>query len=118
MSIRTLKFAIQSDPANSRAIGHHAKQMNAAYNAAIDVLNREPELLKRSGKGEPDTTNKRITKWRRGNRQLANHITADPHPTGDRDPSPRRNRPAAARNPQPTAPTSPAPLPGWKSYGQ
>ena len=69
--LRTLKFAVQRDPANSQAIGYHAAQMNAAYNAAVDVLNREPELPKRSGKGRPDAMNKRITKWRQANRQQA-----------------------------------------------
>ena len=70
-SIRTLKFAIQRDTANSSAIGYHATQMNAAYNVAVDVLNREPELPKRSGKNHPDALNKRITKWRQANRQQA-----------------------------------------------
>ena len=69
--IRTLKFAVWRDPANSRAIGYHATQMNAAYNVAVDALNREPDLPKRSGKGRPDAMNKRITKWRQANRQQA-----------------------------------------------
>ena len=68
MSIRTLKFALQRDPANSRAIGYHATQQNAAYNVAVDVLNREPELPKRSGKGKPDAMNKRITAWQQAYR--------------------------------------------------
>ena len=71
MSIRTLKFAIKRNPANSRAIGYYATQMNAAYNAAVDVLNREPELPKRSGKKHPDAMNKRTTAWRQANRQQA-----------------------------------------------
>ena len=61
MSIRTLKFALCHDPANSRAIGYHATQQNVAYNHAVDVLNREPNLSKRSGKNFPDAMNKRIT---------------------------------------------------------
>ena len=71
MSIRTLKFAIQRDPANSKAIGYHATQMNAAYNHAVDVLNREPELPKRSDKKHPDALNKRITGWRQANPEKA-----------------------------------------------
>ena len=71
MAIRTLKFALRYDPANSRAIGYHATQQNAAYNHAVDVLNREPELPKRSGKGKLDAMNKRITAWRQSNRQKA-----------------------------------------------
>ena len=67
--IRTLKFALRYDPANSWAIGYYATQQNAAYNAAVDVLNREPELPKRSGKNHPDALNKRITAWRQANRQ-------------------------------------------------
>ena len=69
--IRTLKFVLRSDPANSQAIGYHATQQNAAYNHAVDVLNREPELPKRSGRNCPDALNKRITIWRQANRQKA-----------------------------------------------
>ncbi len=66
--IRTLKFALRHDPASSRAISCHATQQNAAYNHAVDVLNREPNLPKRSGKNHPDAMNKRITAWRQVNR--------------------------------------------------
>ena len=69
--IRTLKFALRRDPASSRAIAYHATQQNAAYNHAVDVLNREPDLPKRSGKNAPDAMNKRITAWRQNNRQIA-----------------------------------------------
>ena len=51
--IRTLKLALFDDPANSRAIGYYSTQQNFAYNAAVDVLNREPELPKRSGRNHP-----------------------------------------------------------------
>ena len=67
--IRTLKFALRYDPANSRAIGYYATQQNTAYNAAVDVLNREPNLPKRSNQSCPDAINKRITAWRQDNRQ-------------------------------------------------
>ena len=69
--IRTLKFALRYEPANSRAIGYYATQQNAAYNHAVDVLNREPELPKRSGKKHHDGMNKRITAWRQANRHSA-----------------------------------------------
>ena len=69
--IRTLKFALRYDPTNSRAIGYHATQQNAAYNHAADLLNREPHLPKRSGKNHPDALNKRITAWRQADRQKA-----------------------------------------------
>ena len=69
--IRTLKFALHYQPANSQAIGYYATQQNAAYNAAVDVLNREPELPKRSGRHHHDALNKRITAWRQRNRQRA-----------------------------------------------
>ena len=59
--IRTLQFALRYDPTNSRAIGYHATQQNAAYNPAVDILNREPNLPKRSGRNHPDAMNKRIT---------------------------------------------------------
>ena len=35
--IRTLKFALHYQPANSQAIGYYATQQNAAYNAAVDA---------------------------------------------------------------------------------
>jgi len=69
--IRTLKFALCRNPDNSRAIGYHATQQNAAYNHAVDVLNREPNLPKRSGRNHPDAMNKRITAWRQADRQKA-----------------------------------------------
>ena len=69
--IRTLTFALRRDPDTSRAIGHHATQQNLAYNHAVDVLNREPNLPKRSGKNHPDALNKRITAWRQTHRQKA-----------------------------------------------
>ena len=69
--IRTLKFALRRDAANSQAIGYYATQQNAAYNYAVDVLNREPNLPKRSGRNHPDAINKRITAWRQANRQSA-----------------------------------------------
>ena len=69
--IKTLKFALRHDPSNSRAIGYHATQQSAAYNHAVDVLNQEPNLPKRSGRNHPDAMNKRITAWRQGNRQKA-----------------------------------------------
>ena len=69
--IRTLKFALRYDPANSRAVGYYATQQNAAYNHAVDVLNREPDLPKRSGNKHPDALNKRITAWRQAHRQQA-----------------------------------------------
>ena len=69
MAIHTLKFALHYDPDNSQAIGYHATQQNAAYNHAVDVLNREPVLPKRSGRNRPDPLNKRITVWWQANRQ-------------------------------------------------
>ena len=67
--IRTLTFALRRDPDTSRAIGYYATQQNLAYNHAVDVLNQEPELPKRSGHNHPDALNKRITAWRQANRQ-------------------------------------------------
>ena len=56
--IRTLKFALRHDPVNSQAVRYYATQQNTAYNHAVDVLNREPNLPKRSGKSHPDAINK------------------------------------------------------------
>ena len=64
--IRTLKFALRYNPANSWAVGCYATQQNAAHNAAVDVLNREPELPKRSGRNHPDALNKRRADWKHG----------------------------------------------------
>ena len=64
MSIRTLKLALRHDPANGRAIAYHTAQQNAAYNHAVDTLNREPNLSKRSSRDSPDALNKCITTWR------------------------------------------------------
>ena len=69
--IRSLKFALRHDPANRQAIGYHATQQNAAYNHAVDVLNRESTLPKRSGKTHPDAMNKRVTAWRQADRKTA-----------------------------------------------
>ena len=66
--IRTLKFALRRNPGNSRTIGYYATQQNAAYNHAVDILNHEPELPKRSGRNHPDALNKRVTAWRQANR--------------------------------------------------
>ena len=52
--IRTPKFALRYDPSNSQAIGYYATQHNAAYNTAVDVLNREPEFATRP---TPSTAN-------------------------------------------------------------
>ena len=71
MSIRTLKFAWCKDLASSQTIAYLATQQNLAYNHALDVLNREPDLPKRSGKNHPDAMNKRITASRKANRQQA-----------------------------------------------
>ena len=51
--IRTLKFALRYNPASSRAIGYYATQQNAAYNAAVDVLNREPKTAQAQRSASP-----------------------------------------------------------------
>ena len=38
--IRTRKFALRQDPANSQAIVCHATQQNAAHNIAVDGLSK------------------------------------------------------------------------------
>ena len=71
MGIHTLKFAIRHQPDNGRAVSYHATQQNLTYNHAVGVLNREPNLPKRSGRNHPDAMNKRITTWRQADRQKA-----------------------------------------------
>ena len=54
--IRTLIFALRSDPANS----YEATQQNAAYNVAVDIVNPELNLPKRNAhpaSGDTDTDN-------------------------------------------------------------
>ena len=68
--IRTLKYAIKHSPANAQAIGYQATQQNLAYNQAVDILNREPELPKRSSPNCPDALSKHTTKWRQENRSI------------------------------------------------
>ena len=51
MAIRTLKFALRDDPANSRAIGYHAAQQNAAYHHAVDAVPKPVECPHQEGDG-------------------------------------------------------------------
>lgn len=47
--IRTLKFTLCHDPTKS----YHANQQNAAFNHAVDILNRQSDLPKRSTRITP-----------------------------------------------------------------
>ncbi len=55
--ILTLKFALHHNSANSQAIGYFATQQNAPYNGAFDVINREPNLPRRSNRNTSDAIN-------------------------------------------------------------
>ena len=68
--IRTLKYAVGHSPENAQAIGYYATQQNLAYNHAVDLLNREPQLPKRSSPHQPNALGKRITAWRQENRSI------------------------------------------------
>ena len=68
--IRTLKYAVKHSPENAQAIGYQATQQNLAYNQAVDLLNREPNLPKRSSTHCPNALSKRTTKWRQENRSI------------------------------------------------
>ena len=68
--IRTLKYAVRHSPENAQAIGYQATQQNLAYNQAVDILNREPQLPKRSSPNCPNALSKRITAWRQENRSI------------------------------------------------
>ena len=65
--IRTLKFTLRNDLANSKAIGHHA----TLQNVAVDVLNREPEPPKHSSRSHLYAMNKQVDRRRKGNRHRA-----------------------------------------------
>ena len=82
--IRTLTFALRRDPDTSRHIGYYATQQNLAYNHAVDVLNREPHLPKRSGQNHPDALNKRITVWRRPTGKKPTHPTTSTRKAANR----------------------------------
>ena len=49
---------------SSRIIGQLTSQQRLAYNHAVNVLNREPNIPKRAKKGSRYGLNKRITRWR------------------------------------------------------
>ena len=68
--IRTLKYAVKHSTQNAQAIGYQATQQNLAYNHAVDILNREPQLPKRSSPHCPDALSKRTTAWRQENRSI------------------------------------------------
>ena len=56
-----------NNSATSRLIGQLASQQRLAYNQAVNILNREPNIPKRAHQGSNFGINKRITAWRNEN---------------------------------------------------
>ena len=67
MNTRTLFLPLVNNGATSRVIGQLASQQRLAYNQAVNILNREPNIPKRAHKNSTFGLNKRITAWRNEN---------------------------------------------------
>ena len=66
----TVFVRLRNSPEAARVIGGLAAQQRLAYNQAVNILNREPDMPMRASKGGSYGLNKRITKWR--NEKLSN----------------------------------------------
>ena len=72
MNTRTVVLPLVNNSATSTVIGKLASQQRLAYNHAVNILNREPNIPKRAHKGSSFGLNKRITAWRHDNPDKAN----------------------------------------------
>ena len=72
MSTRTIVLPLVNNSATSTIIGKLAGQQRLAYNQAVNILNREPNIPKRAHKESSFGLNKRITAWRNANPDEAN----------------------------------------------
>ena len=61
----TVFVRLRNSPETARVIGELAAQQRLAYNQAVNILNREPDIPMRANKGNSYGLNKRITRWRR-----------------------------------------------------
>ena len=61
----TVFVRLRYSPETARVIGELAAQERLAYNQAVNILNREPDMPMRASKGGSYGLNKRITRWRR-----------------------------------------------------
>ena len=65
-AIRTLVYPLEHDPETSTSIGYLASQYRLAYNWAVSVLNREPNIpFHRRSRGHKDTLLGRVNTWSR-----------------------------------------------------
>ena len=60
----TVFIRLRNSPETARVIGKLVAQQRLAYNQAVNILNREPDIPMRACKGGSYGLNKRITKWR------------------------------------------------------
>ena len=60
----TVFVRLRNSPQTARVIGELAAQQRLAYNQAVNILNREPDIPMRASKGGSYGLNKRITGWR------------------------------------------------------
>ena len=67
MNTRTVILPLVNNSATSTIIGRLTSQQRLAYNQAVNILNREPNILKRAHKDTSFGLNKRITAWRNAN---------------------------------------------------
>ncbi len=66
----TVFIRLENSPETARVIGELTAQQRLAYNQAVNILNREPDMPMRASKGGSYGLNKRITRWR--NEKLSN----------------------------------------------
>ncbi len=67
MNTRTVILPLINNSATSTVIGNLTSQQRLAYNQAVNILNREPNIPKRAHRGSTFGLNKRITTWRKEN---------------------------------------------------
>ena len=60
----TVFVRLRNSYETSRVIGELAAQERSAYNQAVNILNREPNMPMRANKSGSYGLNKRITRWR------------------------------------------------------
>ena len=71
MGTRTCILSLVTNPECSRIIGELTSQQRLSYNAAVNILNREPDIPKRAPQRHSHGLNKRITAWRQASPERA-----------------------------------------------
>lgn len=64
-TIETRIFKLRHDPDASRRIGYLVSQQRLAYNYAVNILNRTPDIALRKSPRHPDGLLGQMTQWRR-----------------------------------------------------